>query len=59
LRRRALLEHGYESIGLDDNWQVCGTGINNSFHDAAGNPLVNTETPPSMKGLCDYGHARG
>ena len=55
---RSLLQHGYSSIGLDDNWQACGAGINGSFHDAAGHPLVNTAAFPSMKGLCDYGHAK-
>jgi alpha-galactosidase len=55
----SLLDHGYESIGLDDNWQACGTGINGSFHDANGHPLVNTATFPSMKGMCSYGHSKG
>ena len=40
---KSLLDFGYASIGLDDNWQACGAGVNGSFHniDGAGSP------PPS------------
>ena len=41
------------------SWQKCGAGINHSFHDANGRPLINTAKFPSMKSLCDYGHTRG
>jgi alpha-galactosidase len=50
---------GYANCGLDDNWQACGAGVSGSFHDAAGNPLVNSKTFPSMKGMTDHGHALG
>ena len=53
---RSLLDHGYASIGLDDNWQKCGAGINGSFHDADGHPIVDETKFPSMKAMCDYGH---
>ena len=56
---RSLLDHGYASIGLDDNWQACGAGVNGSFHDADGHPLVNKKLFPDMKSMVDYGHAKG
>ena len=28
----SLLELGFVSAGLDDNWQACGTGYNKTFH---------------------------
>lgn len=39
LRRKvngtSLLDIGYNRVGLDDNWQQCGKGINGSFLDPA------------------------
>ena len=50
---------GYVAVGLDDNWQACKKGVNGSFHDAEGNPLINTASFPSMKGMVDVGHGLG
>ena len=55
----SLADLGYINCGLDDNWQACGTGYLKSFHDEAGNPLVNLKTFPSMKGMTDHGHKLG
>ncbi len=44
----SMLDLGYSDCGLDDAWQACGAGVNGSFHDAAGNPLVNLQRFPSM-----------
>ena len=41
-RGKSLLELGYSDVGLDDGWQDCHQGVNGSFHDADGNPLVNS-----------------
>ena len=38
----SLADLGYATAGLDDAWQACGTGVDGSFHDANGAPLVNT-----------------
>ena len=43
---RSLADLGYLSVGIDDGWQSCGSGVAGSFHDAAGNPLVNTSRFP-------------
>jgi len=55
----SLVDVGYVTCGLDDNWQACGTGIDNSFHDAQGIPLINLNRFPDMKGMCDYAHSNG
>eukprot|EP00456_Euglypha_rotunda_P072685 TRINITY_DN6586_c0_g1_i2.p1 TRINITY_DN6586_c0_g1~~TRINITY_DN6586_c0_g1_i2.p1 ORF type:complete len:534 (-),score=57.64 TRINITY_DN6586_c0_g1_i2:133-1734(-) len=55
----SLLDVGYITVGLDDNWQACNSGVNNSFHDSQGNPLINLNTFPDMKGMCDYAHSKG
>lgn len=38
-------------VGLDDFWQACGTGVNGSFHDQDGHPLVNTKHFPDLKAM--------
>jgi hypothetical protein len=58
-RPTSLLELGYDHVGLDDAWQACGTGINGSFHDAGGNPLVNLEAFPNMTAMNALIHAKG
>jgi hypothetical protein len=55
----SLVDMGYITCGLDDNWQACGTGVDGSFHDASGNPLINLQRFPDMKSLCDYAHGKG
>ena len=55
---QSLLDFGYDSIGLDDGWQACGTGVNGSFHSSAGKPLVDHKKFPSMKSFVDYAHKR-
>ena len=47
---RSLLDHGFLSVGLDDNWQNCGQGVNGSFHAPDGTPLINQATFPDMTG---------
>ena len=55
----SLADLGFIAVGLDDNWQDCRKGVNGSFHDSAGNPIINTARFPSMKGMTDYGHSKG
>ena len=55
----SLASLGYTHAGLDDFWQACGTGVNGSFHNAAGIPLVNLTRFPSLKGMAAFGHDRG
>ena len=50
--RTSLADLGYVSAGVDDGWQACGAGVQGSFHDAEGRPIVNTTRfPVSNNGL--------
>lgn len=53
----SLVDVGYIHNGLDDAWQACHTGVDNSFHDKSGHPLVNLTRFPSMKQMVDLGHS--
>eukprot|EP00729_Bicosta_minor_P027833 gene27833-10256_t len=53
----SLQDLGYSSIGLDDGWQACGTGVHGSYHDANGQPLVNKSRFPSFASMTAAGHA--
>ena len=53
----SLFDAGYGDVGIDDAWEACGAGVNGSYHDAAGRPLVNTTRFPDLKALT--AHARG
>lgn len=55
----SLYELGYNRIGLDDAWQDCGKGVNGSFHDASGRPLIKNKTFPDMAGMNEYASQKG
>lgn len=47
----SLLDLGYDTVGIDDGWEACGKGVNGSYHDAQGRPLVDTARFPDLAGL--------
>lgn len=55
----SLCDLGYCTVGLDDNWQLCGSygPSKYTFHDINGNPVVNTARFPNMKAMTDYAHS--
>lgn len=58
----SLCDLGYCDVGLDDNWQDCGSpmaasGMN--YHDVDGNPLVNLTSFPDMKKMVNHAHSLG
>tara|TARA_B100000795_G_scaffold165967_1_gene124845 strand:- start:146 stop:1468 length:1323 start_codon:yes stop_codon:yes gene_type:complete len=58
----SLCDLGYCDVGLDDNWQACGSkdaapGMH--YHDVKGNPLVNYQRFPDFKNMTDYAHTLG
>jgi len=56
----SLCDLGYCDVGLDDNWQNCKGGADgNHYHDADGNPVINTDTFPDMKKMTDHAHKLG
>mmetsp|Transcript_7156 Transcript_7156/g.21869 ORF Transcript_7156/g.21869 Transcript_7156/m.21869 type:complete len:443 (-) Transcript_7156:205-1533(-) len=59
----SLCDLGYCNVGLDDNWQACGSGTdffhyhtrkNGKFH-----PMVNMERFPDMAGMNAHAHRLG
>ena len=54
----SLLSLGYSDVGTDDGWQACHTGINSSFHDGKGNPLVNGKFP-NLTAMAEKAHGLG
>lgn len=57
----SLLDLGYSMVGLDDAWQECGSyGPNKyTYHDANGNPVVNTARFPNLKNMTAHAHTLG
>ena len=55
----SLCDLGYCSAGIDEGWEGCGLGVNGTQHYLNGTPAVNPTLFPDMKGLVDYGHAKG
>ena len=53
-----LFSAGFRDVGIDDAWEACGAGVNGSYHDAAGKPLINTTRFPDMAGLTSYARSR-
>ena len=56
---RSLRDLGFTRFGVDDGWQDCGAGVNGSFHNRDGTPLVNSSRFPSVRQFCDSLHAMG
>mgnify|MGYP006091369077 CR=1 FL=1 len=58
----SLCDLGYCDVGLDDNWQDCGSkdaAFGMHYHDKEGNPLVNYKRFPDFKNMTDYAHTLG
>jgi hypothetical protein len=54
----SLASVGYTDVGLDDVWQKCGSygPEGYTYHDAFGNPVVDTAKFPDMKAMTDAAH---
>lgn len=57
--QKSLVDLGYVQVNLDDAWQECGAGVNGSFHDSAGNPLINPKTFPNISAMNALGASLG
>eukprot|EP00636_Phaeomonas_parva_P011536 CAMPEP_0118888496 /NCGR_PEP_ID=MMETSP1163-20130328/25747_1 /TAXON_ID=124430 /ORGANISM="Phaeomonas parva, Strain CCMP2877" /LENGTH=401 /DNA_ID=CAMNT_0006827063 /DNA_START=588 /DNA_END=1793 /DNA_ORIENTATION=- len=59
---KTLKDLGYIDVGLDDAYQVCGAGVNGSFHAWQGRDLVaviNGTKFPDLKAMTARAHALG
>jgi len=56
-----LRELGYTDVGLDDNWQQCGSygPQKYTFHDANGVPVVNLQRFPNFSNMTSHAHGLG
>jgi hypothetical protein len=55
----SLFQLGYNYIAQDDGWQNCGAGVNGSFHNATGWPMVDTDKFPDIGAWVASAHAVG
>lgn len=55
----SLCDLGYCDVGLDDNWQLCGSYGQDTFtyHNEAGYPVVNTQRFPDFISMTNYAHS--
>jgi alpha-galactosidase len=55
----SLASVGFRDVGLDDVWQKCGSygPANYTYHDADGNPVVDTSRFPNMSALPATAHS--
>ena len=56
---KSLVELGYVQANVDDAWQDCRAGVNGSFHDSAGNPLIDPKTFPNVSAMNALGASLG
>ena len=54
-----LVAAGYVEIGIDEGWEGCGRGVNGSYHDKDGTPLVDLDRFPDMAALVKKAGAKG
>jgi len=57
----SLKDLGYNDVGLDDNWQLCGSyGPNKyTYHNESGIPQVNLQRFPDFNNMTSYAHSLG
>eukprot|EP01116_Phalansterium_solitarium_P006537 TRINITY_DN18871_c0_g1_i1.p1 TRINITY_DN18871_c0_g1~~TRINITY_DN18871_c0_g1_i1.p1 ORF type:complete len:430 (-),score=107.71 TRINITY_DN18871_c0_g1_i1:154-1443(-) len=53
----SLQDLGYNRIGMDDGWQLCGAGVNGSFHNASGWAIIDTAKFPDITAMTTYAHS--
>lgn len=54
-----LFAASYTDFGIDDAWEACGAGVNGSYHDASGRPIVNASRFPDLRALTAGARAKG
>lgn len=55
----SLASLGYVDLGIDEGWEACGQGWNNTQHSAYGWPVVDTTKFPDMNATTSYIHGKG
>ena len=44
-KNRSLLSLGFNSVGIDEGWEGCGSGVNGTQHTADGTPTIDAAFP--------------
>lgn len=55
----SLADLGYSDAGLDSGWQMCGAGVNGSYHNTSGQVIIDYTRFPSLAAMTAYAHALG
>jgi hypothetical protein len=55
----SLASLGYIDLGIDEGWEGCGEGFNNTQHTSYGWPVVDTTKFADMNATSAYIHAKG
>jgi alpha-galactosidase len=58
-RNASLVSLGYTRVGIDEGWEKCGAGVNGSWHDQSGRPIVDTHLFPDLTALVAHAHGSG
>ncbi len=58
-RNASLTSLGYTRVGIDEGWEKCGAGVNGSWHDPSGRPIVDGDLFPNLTALVEHAHANG
>ena len=58
-KAQVILRTTYLRCNIACSLQACGKGVNGSFHDKNGRPLVNPKTFPNMTSMCEKAHSLG
>jgi len=54
----SFFDLGYSDVGLDDGWQLPGSGPGGKgYHSANGTPVVNTTRFPDLAAMAAHGHS--
>jgi len=56
---KSLVDVGYTYANLDDGYQACGAGVNGSFHDARGFPILDAARFPNVSAMTARARALG
>jgi len=56
---RSLVDVGYTFANMDDGWQDCGAGVNGSFHDAEGFPILDPAKFSNVSAMTELARTLG
>jgi alpha-galactosidase len=55
----SLVDLGYTHAGVDDGWQLCGSGPTGGFHNTSGFPIVDLDKFPNLRQMTELATSLG